>query len=338
MTEQQVPETLSVAEHEHGRPRPGPWARVRQAHAVLLPLAAIVALVSYFTAVNPLFLSVDNALNIGRQSSVLLLVALAETIIILIGSIDLSVGSIVTLVGILSASAANKFGWFAGALVGIGIGAVVGLVNGTLLTRLKVPSFLVTLGMLSILSGVANQISQGESILLDSPVLSNIVNHAVLAGVPNVIWIALVATGLLTLVAFRTRFGRYLFALGGGEIVAANAGVPITAYKLAAFVASGTICGLAGIVLTGQVGAGTPTAGGGLLLDSIAAVVMGGTALSGGIGGPHRTLLGVLVIALLGNGMDVTEVNNFTQDMVKGAVIILAVSLTIDREKYTFIK
>jgi ribose transport system permease protein/putative xylitol transport system permease protein len=103
-------------------------------------------------------------------------------------------------------------------------------------------------------------------------------------------------------------------------------------------VLSGAICGFSGVMLTGQVGAGTPTAGSGLLLNSIAAVVMGGTALSGGIGGPHRTLLGVLVIAILTNGMDVTEVNSFTQDIVKGAVIILAVSLTIDRSKYSFIK
>jgi ribose transport system permease protein len=336
--ERPIPEISTVA----GQDRPpllrAVWRQVRGAQAVLLPLFAIVALVIYFTLVNPLFLSVENALNIGRQSSVLLLVALAETVIILIGSIDLSVGSIVTLAGILSASAANRFGTLAGVAVGIAVGAIVGLVNGSLLTRLKVPSFLVTLGMLSILSGVANQISQGESIVLDNPVLSNMVNHSVVAGVPNVIWIALLATALMSLVAFRTRFGRYLFALGGGEIVAANAGVPITMYKLVAFVVSGVICGLAGVVLTGQVGAGTPTAGSGLLLDSIAAVVMGGTALSGGIGGPHRTLLGVLVIALLGNGMDVTEVNNFTQDMVKGAVIILAVSLTIDRKKYASIK
>lgn len=318
--------------------RHGAWRRLADARAILLPLAAIAALVIYFTLVNPLFLSVENALNIGRQSSVLLLVALAETVIILIGSIDLSVGSIVTLTGILGAGAANRFGPLGGVLTALAIGALVGAVNGILLTRLRVPSFLVTLGMLSVLSGIANQISQGESILLASRVLPSVVNHSVIGGVPNVIWIALLATGLLTLAAFRTRFGRYLFAVGGGEIVAANAGVPIIRCKLLAFLASGVICGLAGIVLTAQVGAGTPTAGSGLLLDAIAAVVMGGTALSGGVGGPHRTLLGVLVIALLSNGMDVTEVNNFTQDMVKGVVIIVAVSLTIDRKKYSFIK
>jgi ribose transport system permease protein len=304
----------------------------------LLPLVSIVALVIYFTAVNPLFFSASNALNIGRQSSVLLLVSLAETVVILIGSIDLSVGALVTLTGILTALTVDTFGAFGGGLVGVAAGALVGLANGLLVTTLRVPSFLVTLGMLSILSGVTNQISQGQSILFANTLLPSLVNNAPILGVPNVIWFGLGATAILTIVAFKTKLGRYLYALGGGEIVAAHAGVPVTLYKVLAFVLSGAICGFSGVMLTGQVGAGTPTAGSGLLLNSIAAVVMGGTALSGGIGGPHRTLLGVLVIAILTNGMDVTEVNSFTQDIVKGAVIILAVSLTIDRSKYSFIK
>jgi ribose/xylose/arabinose/galactoside ABC-type transport system permease subunit len=299
---------------------------------------SIVALVIYFTAVNPLFFSASNALNIGRQSSVLLLVSLAETVVILIGSIDLSVGALVTLTGILTALTVDTLGAFGGGLVGVAAGAFVGLSNGLLVTMLRVPSFLVTLGMLSILSGVTNQISQGQSILFANTLLPSLVNNAPILGVPNVIWFGLGATAILTIVAFKTKLGRYLYALGGGEVVAAHAGVPVTLYKVLAFVLSGAICGFSGVMLTGQVGAGTPTAGGGLLLNSIAAVVMGGTALSGGIGGPHRTLLGVLVIAILTNGMDVTEVNSFTQDIVKGAVIILAVSLTIDRSKYSFIK
>jgi ribose transport system permease protein/putative xylitol transport system permease protein len=305
---------------------------------IILPVLAIVVLIAYFTWVNPLFFSSANALNIGRQSSVLLMVALAGTIVILIGSIDLSVGALVTLTGILTAMSVDTLGLGGATLVGVGVGALVGLINGGLVTMLKVPSFLVTLGMLSVLSGVANQISQGQSILFMDSLLPDLVNGSYVLGVPNVIWFALLATALLTVVAFRTKLGRYLYALGGGEIVAAHAGVPVTFYKVLAFVLSGAICGLAGVMLTGQVGAGTPTAGGSLLLNSIAAVVMGGTALSGGIGGPHRTFLGVLVIAILTNGMDVTEVNSFTQDIVKGLVIILAVSLTIDRSKYAFIK
>jgi ribose transport system permease protein len=317
---------------------PAAFAGLSRFRVALLPLVSIVALVIYFTAVNPLFFSASNALNIGRQSSVLLLVSLAETVVILIGSIDLSVGALVTLTGILTALTVDTLGAFGGGLVGVAAGAFVGLANGLLVTMLRVPSFLVTLGMLSILSGVTNQISQGQSILFANALLPSLVNNAPVFGVPNVIWFGLGATAILTIVAFKTKLGRYLYALGGGEIVAAHAGVPVTLYKVLAFVLSGAICGFSGVMLTGQVGAGTPTAGSGLLLNSIAAVVMGGTALSGGIGGPHRTLLGVLVIAILTNGMDVTEVNSFTQDIVKGTVIILAVSLTIDRSKYSFIK
>jgi ribose transport system permease protein/putative xylitol transport system permease protein len=306
--------------------------------STVLPVVAIILLIAYFSFVNPLFLSTANALNIGRQSSVLLMVSLAGTMVILIGSIDLSVGSLVTLTGILVALTVDRLGVGGATLVGVGVGALVGLVNGSLVTVLRVPSFLVTLGMLSILVGVSNQISQGQSILFENELLLTLVNGSVFLGIPNVIWFALIATAVLTVVSFRTKLGRYLFALGGGEIVAAHAGVPVDFYKILAFVLAGAICGLAGVMLTGQVGAGTPTAGSGLLLNSIAAVVMGGTALSGGIGGPHRTFLGVLVIAILTNGMDVTAVNSFTQDIVKGFVIILAVSLTIDRSKYPFIK
>lgn len=305
---------------------------------IILPLVAIVVLIIYFTSVNPLFFSSANALNIGRQSSVLLIVALAGTVVILIGSIDLSVGALVTLTGILAAMTVDSFGVGGAIMVAILVGGLVGLINGSLVTMLKVPSFLVTLGMLSILSGVSNQISQGQSILFMNATLPDMVNGAVVLGIPNVIWFALIATGILTVIAFRTKLGRYLYALGGGEQVAANAGVSVTFYKVLSFVLAGGICGFAGVIMTGQVGAGTPTAGSSLLLNSIAAVVMGGTALSGGIGGPHRTFLGVLVIAILTNGMDVTEVNSFTQDIVKGLVIILAVSLTIDRSKYSFIK
>ncbi|TPM24651.1 ABC transporter permease [Mesorhizobium sp. B2-3-5] len=299
---------------------------------------AIIVLIAYFSFVNPLFLSTANAGNIGRQSAVLLMVALAETVVILVGSIDLSIGALVTVAGLVSALAVDQVGAFGAILVGIAFGGLVGLANGIMITALRVPSFLVTLGMLSILTGVGNQLSQGQSILYDDQTLPNVVNGITVFGVPNIVWFAILLTILFTVVAFRTRLGRYLYALGGGEMVAANAGVPVTFYKILAFILCGATCGLAGVMLTGQVAAGTPAAGNSLLLNSIAAVVMGGTALSGGVGGPHRTFLGVLVIAILTNGMDVTQVDPFMQDIVKGIVIILAVALTIDRSKYAFIK
>jgi ribose transport system permease protein/putative xylitol transport system permease protein len=315
------------------------WRQWIAKHAIALyPVLVIVALAVFFAVQNPNFATFDNALNIGRQSSVLLLVALAGTIVIMIGSIDLSVGSIVTLAGIVAALTIDSAGSVVAILAGIGTGLVVGLINGVTLISLKVPSFLVTLGMLSILSGIANMICGGASIMFMDLSLTNFVNAELIPGMPTIILVALLSAVALTFIAFKTVLGRYLFAIGGGEIVAANSGVPVNRYKVYAFMLSGALCGLAGVLLTAQVGAGTPAAGANMLLDSIAAIVMGGTALSGGIGGPQRTILGVLVIAILSNGMDVTEVSSFTQEIVKGFVIILAVASTIDRKKYPFIK
>lgn len=318
---------------------PPAWRQWIAKHAIALyPVLVILALVVFFAVQNPNFATFDNAMNIGRQSSVLLLVALAGTMVIMIGSIDLSVGSIVTLAGIVAALTIDSAGPVVAILAGIGTGLVVGLINGVTLISLKVPSFLVTLGMLSILSGIANMICGGASIMFMDLSLTNFVNAELIPGLPTIILVALLSAAALTFIAFKTVLGRYLFAIGGGEIVAANSGVPVNRYKVYAFMLSGALCGLAGVLLTAQVGAGTPAAGANMLLDSIAAIVMGGTALSGGIGGPQRTILGVLVIAILSNGMDVTEVSSFTQEIVKGLVIILAVASTIDRKKYPFIK
>jgi ribose transport system permease protein/putative xylitol transport system permease protein len=143
---------------------------------------------------------------------------------------------------------------------------------------------------------------------------------------------------LATFAAYRTRAGRYFYAIGGGEAVAAASGIPVFRYKIIAFMLSGTLCGLAGVVVTGQIGAGTLDVGGNLLLDSVAAVVMGGTALSGGVGGPQRTVLGVLVIAILSNGMDIIGIGQDPQSIVKGLVIIAAVALSMDRSRATVIK
>lgn len=306
--------------------------------AILYPILVIAALILMFGLMNPYFATFNNFTNIGRQSSVLLIVALAGTIVIMIGSIDLSVGSTVTLSGVIAAIVLNDYGAIAGILAGVAIGAVIGLINGGLMIVLKVPSFLVTIGMLSILTGITNTICNGQSILFNDYALTDFVNASPILGVPNIIFIALITAAILIFVSFKTVLGRYFFAIGGGEMVAANAGVPVNATKIFAFMLCGGLAGLGGVVLASQVGAGSPTGIPTILLDSIAAIVMGGTALSGGIGGPQRTILGTLVIAILSNGMDVTAVSSFTQQIVKGLVIILAVASTIDRKKYPFIK
>ncbi|MCV9999647.1 ABC transporter permease [Pararhizobium sp. YC-54] len=311
---------------------------LRAYYPILAQFTAVIILIAFFAIQNPLFFSLTNFQNIGMQSSVLLLVALAGTLVIMIGSIDLSVGATVVLATLITAIAVDIYGSAGGIALAVLTGAIVGLVNGGLLVYLKVPSFLATLGMMSVLGGIAGHISGGIAIVYQNWGYTDLVNGSFLMGLPNVATVALLSAVVLAFVSLRTKFGRYLYAIGGGEVVASNSGVPINRFKIWAFVVCGALCGLAGALLAGQVGAGTPAAGSAILLNSIAAIVMGGTALSGGVGGPHRTILGVLLIAILSNGMDVTEVGGFTQEIVKGLVIIIAVALTTDRKKYQFIK
>lgn len=322
-------------------PRTERALRLRERYAarasVLLPFTTLIGLIIIFGIAGTNFLTLGNALNVLRECSVLLIVALAGTFVILMGSIDLSVGSIVNLSGVATALVVPQLGARA-MLVGLAVGLAAGLVNGLLYTVLRIPSFLVTLGALSAFGGIANIISGGQPIAADSPGFMSLSNGILFLSIPN-LWLWAFALWLVCLfVAYRMRFGRYMYALGGGEKVAQWSGVRVNRYKVYAFMLSGVLCGLAGVLLTSEISSFTPGMGDPFLLDSIAAVVIGGTALSGGVGGPHRTLLGVLVIAILTNGMDIVGIQPFTQMVIKGLVVIVAVALTIDRKKFALIK
>jgi ribose transport system permease protein len=303
----------------------------------VLPFAAIVGLFIIFTAANPRFASVANLFNITRQSSVLIVVALAGTFIVLQGSIDLSVGSMVTFAGILSSILILKVGAPAIILIPI-VGLVAGLFNGVLFAYGKLPSFLVTLGTLFVFDGAALYISRGHPQPFDAPGMQSVVNGSLIGGFPNLGLLALVVYGLCVFVAFRTKFGRYMFSIGGGERVAKLSGVPVNFYKFLSFGVSGSLAALGGLMLASRISAGAPSMGEPFLLDSIAAVVIGGTALSGGVGGPHRTILGALVISILTNGMNILNVYPFTQIIIRGLVVIAAVALTMDRSKIELMK
>ncbi|UGS34066.1 ABC transporter permease [Capillimicrobium parvum] len=321
--------------------RPRSQERVRdiliRARATTYPLLAIVGLIIWFSTQSDRFMTVDNWWTIGRGAAVLMLVALAGTLVILIGSIDLSVAGNVTVSGIVCAELIDGSGLLVAIVAALAVGAAIGLINAGILLTLKIPSFLVTLGMLSVLTGIANTITKGAPVTFLDQALPNFMNGEVI-GIPTVIVLTVAIVILLTIVASRTKLGRYLYAIGGGEPVAAVSGVPVARYKIFAFVLGGVLCGIAGVFITGQVGAGTADVGSDLLLDSIAAVVMGGTALSGGVGGPQRTVLGVLVIAILSNGMDIIGIGQDPQSIVKGLVIIAAVALSMDRSRATVIK
>lgn len=303
------------------------------------PLLVLGGLVVVFTLIDSRFLTIDNWLNITRQASVLLMVAVAGTFVILMGSVDLSVASTVTMAAIVGAIVLRDFStpWL---LLFIPlVGCAMGALNGVLFAWGKLPSFLVTLGTFFAFDGLSLFISGGTPISLRTArELGQFVNGTFAFGIPNLALFALFMCLGAIFVARRTRFGRYMYAIGDGERVALLAGVPVRRYKLYAFMVAGTLASLAGLMLMFRVNSGSPQIGQPFLLTSLAAIVMGGTPLTGGIGGPHRTLLGVLIVTILSNGMNIANVNPHLQIVVQGAVVVLAVALTLDRRKLLIVK
>ncbi len=303
------------------------------------PFVMLFGLMIIFTFTTEQFFTEGNLLdNVAKNAVTLLLVSLAGTFPILQQSIDLSVESIVLLTGVATVVLITEFGLGLLAIpLAIGVGMLAGLFNGIVFTKLKVPSFLVTLGTLSVLAGVGKIITGGSTITFRNPAIRTISTGDVL-GIPNlVLWGLLIYVGTIIL-AFRTKFGRYCFALGENERVVELAGAKVDRYKIYPFVLSGLLCGIAGVLLTLRISSASPNIGSGLMLPSIAAIVMGGTALTGGVGGPHRTILGVLVIAVLNNGMNLTGIDSFIQEIILGLVVVGAVALSIDREKIDVVK
>jgi ribose transport system permease protein/putative xylitol transport system permease protein len=308
------------------------------------PFVMLFGLMIIFTLTTERFFSEGNLLdNVAKNAVTLLLVALAGTFPILQQSIDLSVESVVLLTGVVTVVLISQFGLGLFAIpLAIGVGMLAGLFNGIVFTKLKVPSFLVTLGTLSVLAGVGKIITGGSTITFRDPGLRVISTGELsifgLFAVPNlVLWGLLIYVATIVL-AFRTKFGRYCFALGENERVVELAGAKVDRYKIYPFVLSGLLCGTAGVLLTLRISSASPNIGSGLLLPSIAAIVMGGTALTGGVGGPHRTILGVLVIAVLNNGMNLLGIDSFVQEIILGLVVVAAVALSIDRDKIDVVK
>lgn len=306
---------------------------------IWLPIAVVLALIVFFSIASDPFLSWRNLTAISGQASTLLLACLGATFVILMGSIDLSVGAMVLLVGAITVTAINA--WHLGVaavLVGVMIGGLLGAVNGLVFAFGVIPSFVVTLGSLSVFTGLAWELLQGRALRFDSIPFEDLAIGQMIPSVPNIALWALIAWAVMAFVCFKTRFGRYMYIIGGGEAVAKTSGIPVKRYKVYAFVLSGCTAGLAGALAVARLGAAGPTLGTDLLLNTLAAIVVGGTSLSGGVGGVHRTLIGVLIIALLDNGLNLMGVNQYTQMVIKGLVVIAAVLVGQDRSKTRVMK
>jgi len=304
-----------------------------------LPVIVVLVIILFFTVATDSFMTLRNLRAISGQASTLLLACLGATFVILMGSIDLSVGAMVLLVGAITVKVINALGLGIEAVgVGLLVGMLLGIINGAIFAYGKIPSFVVTLGSLSIFTGAAWEILQGRALRYDSFAFENLAIGQLIPYVQNIALFAIGAWLAMVFICFKTRFGRYMFIIGGGEAVARTTGIPVLRYKIYAFALSGMMAGLAGTLAVARLGTAGPTLGQDLLLNTLAAIVVGGTSLSGGVGGIHRTLIGVLIIALLDNGLNLMGVNQYTQMMVKGAVVIAAVLVGQDRSKSSVMK
>ena len=294
--------------------------------------AVILAMAVVFGSINPNFWSVTNMANVSRQMSILALLSLGQTLAILSGGIDLSVGSLLALVSVVCAQQMKALGLVEGITAGILAGGLAGLVNGLIVARARVPAFIATLGMLVAARGAALTLSGGLPIAgLPREFLTLGAGYIGPFPIPTVI--AVIAFVLAHVVLTRTRFGRYVYAMGSNEEAAVLSGINVANYKMLVYVASGLFAGLAGVILTARVISGQPTLGEVQELYSIAAVVIGGGRISGGVGGIGTTLMGVLVLGILGNGLNLVQVSSYIQNIVIGAIIVGAVWIDLARER-----
>jgi ribose transport system permease protein len=303
-----------------------------------LPLATLAVLVLLVGIAQPSFLQPGALIELASDTAVLFILATGVTFVIMLGGIDLSIQSMASLASVIVALTIPQLG-YGSFVLAIGIGAIAGFLSGIVHVRLKIPSFIATLAMGGVLFSAALVISKQRSITLDEAGRAYqawITGQAF--GLPNVIFIGLLVLAAAHIVQAHTRFGRYSAAIGAGEPAAYASGVKVGRQKIFAFVLSAALAAVAGVVLAGRLASGSPTLAAELLLPSIAAVVVGGTAITGGVGSIWRTLVGALIISVVRIGMTFLGVNIFAQNIVFGAVLIGAVAITIDRTKIPIVK
>lgn len=291
--------------------------------ALGLPVVVLVMLL-VFSLSSPVFMTAQNMRNVGLQAAALAAVSFGQTFVILTGGLDLSVGSIVALVSVVTALIGAHHGVVAGVAAGIAIGVAVGVVNGVAVTWLRVFPFIATLAMMSIASGLALNISGGSAVG-DLP--TSFTNLAIerIAGVPVPLLFAVALLILAFLFLRYFRSGRHIYAVGGNLQAANLSGINVHAVVLMAYVLSAACASVGALILTARVASGQPTLGTSLPLQSVAAVVLGGVSLFGGRGSVIGVAFGVAFISILSNGLNLLNVSSYTQMMVIGAALIVAV-------------
>jgi ribose transport system permease protein len=308
-----------------------------------LAFGALILLIIFFSLANPYFLNFENFVNILIATAVVGVLALGETFVIITGGIDLSVGTVMTLSSVMTAVTITNMGLpvWVGVIAGIVTGGVMGLLNGVLIARLKLPPFIATFGILNVARGLSLVITQTRPIYysntpeFNAGVMGNLFGIKIAGefGIPN---IAIIMFGAVLVAAFilnRTALGRYTFALGSNEEAVRLSGVTVTVWKIAVYTLAGLFAGLGGVLLGARVNSAQPALGFGYELDAISAVVIGGTSLVGGEGTIFGTVIGAFIVRTLSNGLQIMGIPQEWQIVATGVVVILAVYLDIIRRR-----
>lgn len=304
----------------------------------VMPIITLAVLALIMTIGTRRFFTLSNIIGMVEQGSTLLVMGLGQTFVILLGSIDLSVAAVAAVVTIITAMLVPSLGYLAFPVAFL-CGAGAGLLTGVVHTRARIPSFVASLGAMGLWTGVAFTISKATPITVSQANIHYLTWVTGTSwGIPNVIFTAMAALVICWLLAEYTPFGRYVKAIGAGERAATVSGVAIGKYKTLAFVLSAALAGLSGVLLSARMAGGSARMADGFLMRAIAVVILGGTSISGGVGGPLRTFIGVLIVMVLDTGMNMVGVNAWFQQAIYGAILIGAVALTIDRTRISIIK
>ena len=289
---------------------------------------AFCLLAGFLSVFSPPFLTLSNVENILHQTSVNGIIAVGMTLVIITGGIDLSSGSVLALSAVVATSLAHPGAHHLAVPVvfGVLVGLAAGMLNGLLIAKRRLAPFIVTLGMMTAARGLALVYTSGRPVI-DLSDSYNQIGGGSAGEVPNaaLVFLAVVLVGAFLL--HYTRFGRHVFAVGGNELAARVSGIDTDRVLIGVYALAGALAGLAGIVLSSRVMSGSPATGQGYELDAIAAVVIGGTSLSGWVGSIGGTIAGVFIIGVMNNGLDLLNVSSYWQQIVKGLIIVLAVLL-----------
>ncbi|MEK5186951.1 ribose ABC transporter permease [Solibacillus sp. FSL R5-0691] len=297
------------------------------------PLLGLFLIVIVITILNPSFMTTDNVLNILRQVSISALIAFGMTFVILTGGIDLSVGSTLALTGAVAATMlASGIDPVLTMLAALLLGAVLGAINGVIIAKGKVAPFIATLATMTIYRGLTLVYTDGRPVSdLGNEITFQMLGKGYFFGIPVPVCTMILAFIALYVIMHKTTFGRRVYAVGGNEAASKLSGINVDRIKIAVYSLTGMLAALSALILTSRLNSAQPTAGTSYELDAIAAVVLGGTSLTGGKGWIFGTLVGALIIGVLNNGLNLIGVSSFFQQVVKGIVILIAV--LIDRKK-----